>query len=150
MVLFIVVHTKINDMNKKRDDIELKDYPMALKIDKISLDINLYLDKTLDEGLEIHEVSFRDNGPMVISGHSGIGPNALFNDLFYLDIRDKIILVKDGYQYTYELFQITSFTKGSKIQINASFDYLYLVTCDLFNMQKQWIFSSKIAKIDKI
>ena len=119
-------------------------------IPKIALKISFSSHTTLDEGLEIHEVSQKENAPLVISGHTGIGANALFNDLFSLNVGDEIIIINGSKKYTYVIDYIKDFQKQSKLKIFNSNKYLYLVTCDKYNMKKQWIFSSKLAKIEEI
>ena len=130
-----------NTPNKKRE--------LILQIPKINLKVSTSTNVNLNDGLEIHLISHDNNNALVISGHSGIGANAYFNDLFKLRIGDNINVYQENLKYIYYLEQIIPFEKGSKLQINKEKIFLYLVTCDLYDMQKQWIFSSKLAKIEE-
>lgn len=121
-----------------------------LQIPKFNLEVHFNENTTLDVGLELHDVSKMQDMPIVISGHSGIGRNVYFNQIYLLAPSDVIILQKEKYRYFYEVEQNQEFKKGSKLAIKKSADYLYLVTCDLYDMQKQLIISSKLVKIEEI
>jgi len=133
---------------KYNNKVFISDY--ILKIDKINLEVKGNYENKLSDGLEVHEISKNLDSPMVISGHSGIGNNVYFNELHLLKQGDEIKLIKQQNVYTYKVENIIYFTKGNKLSINKTSDYLYLVTCDLYDMQKQLIISSKLAKIAKI
>ena len=111
------------------------------------IDLYLYFDDntTLNEGLELHEISKR-GGPFIISGHSGKGELALFNDLEYLSKETIINLYHDNYKKTFLLKDIIYYKKFSNVVIPNDDNYLYLITCDKYDMQKQLIISSKLAK----
>ena len=111
------------------------------------IDLYLYFDDntTLNEGLELHEIS-QKGGPFIISGHSGKGELALFNDLEYLSKETIINLYHDNYKKTFLLKDIIYYKKFSNVVIPNDDNYLYLITCDKYDMQKQLIISSKLAK----
>ena len=82
----------------------------------------------------------------VILGHSGYGTNAYFNNLIYLNLGDKIIF-KDKTILIYEIFCVDKIDKGSEIFINNDSKYLYLITCDINNLEtKQVIIGSKLVE----
>lgn len=137
IVIFILVSGLIINFDRRK--------MINLKIQSINLNLYADLDSSLDEGIKIHYTD-----PYVILGHSGIGSNAVFNKLFYLKVNDEIDLIIDRKKFTYKINKISSFSKGEKIKIKKDSRYLYLITCDLINMQKQWIFSSKLTKIAEI
>ena len=69
-----------NPLNIKENNYYSNGYHLI--IDSINMDIFFEENSTLNEGLELHEIS-KNNGPLIISGHSGTGSLALFNDLEY-------------------------------------------------------------------
>ena len=150
LILCSIFINNYKKLNTSADNSIFLEDNLTLLIEKINLMVVTDKDTTLDTGIEIHEISLKENAPLVISGHSGIGDNVYFNELFALRIDDEVIIIKNNLKYVYFIEKIVSFKKGSKLQINNSSDYLYLVTCDLLDMQKQWIFSAKLAKIAKI
>ena len=117
-----------------------------LIIDSINMNIYFDDDSTLDEGLELHEIS-KNNGPMIISGHSGTGNLALFNDLEYLEKGMIIKILHNDYQMEYEIIDLIYYEKYSKVIIPEDNNYLYLITCDKYDMQKQLIINAKLANI---
>ena len=119
---------------------------IRLIVDKIFLDILIGDSTTLETGLEIHRISKDANKPLVIMGHSGIGSNALFNNLDLLKEKDEIVIKKGYRKSTYQINSIIEFTKGSLLSLPSDKDYLFLVTCDKYNMQKQMIISAKLVK----
>lgn len=111
------------------------------------IDLNLYFDEhsTLDNGLELHNLSLSD-GPLIIMGHSGKGKLALFNDLEFLEKGIKIIITHNNYQKIYEIIDLLYYEKFSNVHIPNDNNYLYLITCDKYDMKKQLIINAKIAK----
>jgi len=130
------------------------EYPLKhssiIMIDKIDLLIRDFNKTSLENGLKLHEISKHQNNALVIMGHSGIGRNALFNDLDKLNVNDTIIILKKNSQRTYLIEEIYWHPKGTNLKINNSFERLYLITCDKLNMKKQLIISSKMVKNEEI
>ena len=110
------------------------------------MDIFFEENSTLNEGLELHEIS-KNNGPLIISGHSGTGSLALFNDLEYLEKGMIIKIIHENYQKEYKIIDVISYEKFSKVNIPDDNSYLYLITCDKYDMQKQLIIDAKLANI---
>ena len=87
----------------------------------------------------------KENSTVIILGHSGYNFNAYFNDLFDLRKGDFIYLKYLGKTYTYKLFEIEYINKNEFYKVQYNKNYLYLVTCDLYNFSKQIVIkSSKI------
>lgn len=114
-----------------------------LIIPKINLEEKISYDTSLDEGIMI---KYYDKS-LVLLGHSGLGYNLPFNNLDNLSLGDEINIKYNNRVVYYILENIKSFQKGSNITITNDKKYLFLITCDKFNKQKQLLFSSKIAKI---
>ena len=73
---------------------------------------------------------------------SSVMPN---NDLFDLKKGDFIYLKYLGKTYTYKVFEIEYINKNEFYKVQYNKNYLYLVTCDLYNFSKQIVIkSSKI------
>ena len=133
----------LNPLNIKDNNYN-SDYHLI--IESINMDIYFEENSTLNEGLELHEIS-KNNGPMIISGHSGTGSLALFNDLEYLKKGMIIKVIHENMQKEYEIIDVISYEKFSKVNIPDDNSYLYLITCDKYDMQKQLIIDAKLANI---
>lgn len=127
-------------------DVEINATQKYLYIPRISLVEQLSFDKTLDVGSQIHKISYDKNKPLVIMGHSGIGNNAIFNDLDKLSIGDSIYIYENEIKNLYEIDMIINHNKGEKFKVINNSKYIYLVTCDKENYQKQLIFRAKYQK----
>ena len=149
LLIFFSVRTQNIITLENNTFYQYKDYNKLLDIriiiDKIYLDILISENDKLDVGLEIHEISKKGNMPLVIMGHSGIGSNALFNALEYLKVNDEVKVYKDYKENIYKINKIDKFDKGSKLSLPKNKDYLYLITCDKYNMKKQLILSAKLV-----
>ena len=133
-----------NPLNIKENNYYSNGYHLI--IDSINMDIFFEENSTLNEGLELHEIS-KNNGPLIISGHSGTGSLALFNDLEYLEKGVIIKIIHENYQKEYKIIDVISYEKFSKVNIPDDNSYLYLITCDKYDMQKQLIIDAKLANI---
>ena len=102
---------------------------------------------TLDDGLEIHDVSFKSGMPLVISGHSGKGKSIYFNNLNSANIGSKISIEYKGEKMEYEVVEKDYIQKFSDLGIPEDDNYLYLVTCDQNDIEKQLIVVAKKTKI---
>ena len=149
LIFLIICYQKIIPIYKEYNyqiNLNQKDN-YILQINKIDLNVAFSLDTTLNVGLEIHNISKSLNNPLIISGHSGYGSNVYFNDLDKLTIYDEIIINhKQVIQY-YQVIDIKYVLKHQNITVSQNNDYLYLVTCDKFDSQKQLIIIAK--KIQK-
>lgn len=147
--MIIICLFLINNFNVY-NDIEQESRENFLVIPKIYLNEKIDLDITLDTGVEIHEISHNTKYPLVLMGHSGIGVNAVFNDLENLFVDDEIFIVTKDSIYKYSILEIYDHIKGNTLEIEPDNTYLYLVTCDKNNLQKQLIFKAKFRKSAKI
>lgn len=88
---------------------------------------------SLSYGLEIY---YQD--PVVILGHSGTGSLALFNDLEYLEVNDKIIYNNQKYQVTKKYLKF----KSKPLTLESD---LILVTCSKKYSDRQIVITAKIS-----
>ena len=114
-----------------------------LEINKIDLKVYFSLNTTLNTGLEVHNISKYDNNPLIISGHSGYGKNVYFNDLDKLNINDLIIINHNQDKKYYLINDIKYVLKHQNIIISNDNSYLYLITCDKYDKQKQLVIIAK-------
>ena len=103
---------------------------------------------TLKDNLELEKSSVmpnEKNSTVIILGHSGFNFNAYFNALFDIKNGDFIYLKYLGKTYNYKVFDIEYINKNEFYKVQYNKNYLYLVTCDLYNFSKQIVIkSSKI------
>ena len=88
---------------------------------------------SLSYGLEIY---YQD--PVVILGHSGSGSLALFNDLEYLEVNDKIIYNSQKYQVTKKYLKF----KSKPLTLESE---LILVTCSKKHSDRQIVITAKTS-----
>lgn len=93
-----------------------------------------FANNDLQNGAVVYE-----KNPLIIVGHSGWGPSAVFNDLLKLSLND-IISVNGVY---YVIFNISAFDKGTSLNLKKQKNCVYLITCDMQNFDKQWVFYAK-------
>lgn len=121
---------------------------ISLIIPSISFSKTFDNNSTLKNNLELEKSSVmpnKENSTVIILGHSGYNFNAFFNDLFDLKKGDFIYLKYLGKTYTYKVFEIEYINKNEFYKVQYNKNYLYLVTCDLYNFSKQIVIkSSKI------
>lgn len=121
---------------------------ISLIIPSISFSKTFDNNSTLKNNLELEKSSVmpnEENSTVIILGHSGYNFNAYFNDLFDLKKGDFIYLKYLGKTYTYKVFEIEYINKNEFYKVQYNQNYLYLVTCDLYNFSKQIVIkSSKI------
>ncbi len=145
----------INTVNSKTFIVQntlLDSYTLSEEISIIIPCINFSktFDKssTLKDNLELEKSSVMpsvENSTVIILGHSGYNFNAYFNDLFDLKKDDFIYLKYLGKTYTYKVFDIEYINKNEYYKVHYNKNYLYLVTCDLYDFSKQIVIkSSKI------
>lgn len=119
---------------------------LTLIIPKINFKKSFSSTSTLSDNIKLHEKSIMPNNEksvLFILGHSGYGANAYFNDLFDLNINDIIYLKYYGKIYKYEIVDFEYIEKGKKYSFNFDENNLYLITCDKFNLRKQYVINSR-------
>ena len=120
---------------------KLFNFDLLLFIPKIAFVKGFNVSDKLYDSLEINVSRAK-----IIFGHSGYGTNSYFNNLVKLRRGNKIYFI-DKKIYIYEVVFIKSFNKGSKITLDNNEKYLYLITCDINNLEtKQVIIGSKLVK----
>ncbi len=116
------------------------DKTVSLTIPKINFFHIINENENLKTGLKLE----RNLKSIVILGHSGIGKEALFNNLYLLDKNDYIMINKQGETLKYQIYDIKYIRKNVSTLINNQTNYLYLVTCDTINMQRQIVICAKL------
>lgn len=97
------------------------------------------------------ESSFPDvaNGNFIITGHSGSGWKAFFDELEHLVIGDKAHVDYNGKRYTYNIVNIYKETKDGNIAIYRNYDKttLTLITCTNDSDLTQTIYIAELESI---
>ena len=154
-IIITILLLLINTVNSKTFIVQntlLDSYTLSEEISIIIPCINFSktFDKssTLKDNLELEKSSVMpsvENSTVIILGHSGYNFNAYFNDLFDLKKDDFIYLKYLGKTYTYKVFDIEYINKNEYYKVHYNKNYLYWVTCDLYDFSKQIVIkSSKI------
>lgn len=121
----------------------LSEEEFIIEIRRIQLYEYVSLKSTLDKGFEVN--SFTNSNTLVISGHSGLDFYLPFNKLDKISVGDLIKIIKRDKTYEYIVEYISSFDKKSSLNIKKN-NYLYLITCDKYDLSKQLLISSKMQK----
>lgn len=88
----------------------------------------------------------KDGSNTVIGAHSGIGSNALFNDISKLEINDLITLIYDNYEYTYAVIDVKVINDtDSYILDDTGENLLTLITCKFGYVDKRIVVISKLT-----
>lgn len=118
-------------------------YKVMLDIEKIDLMEVISKESSINKGLRYSNLTGDISDPIIILGHSGLGDNALFNNLVLLEDGDIISLHYYEGTKLYEVTDKIKFNKFESINIKKNKEYLYLVTCDLKDYSKQWLIEAK-------
>ena len=115
-----------------------------LIIPKIQFKMNLYdLNSDLnniDGNIEILDDSNIENNLFFIAGHSGNGDKCFFNRIRELVIGDYVYIVNDNVVLIYKVVNSYFIVKDGYMESNGySRNFLYLVTCDIYNNNRQLI-----------
>ncbi len=91
-----------------------------------------------------------DKGNFIIAGHSGTGWNSFFNDLYKLQLGDKIYVSYNGKKYEYEIKNIYTQPKTGKLAIYRNYDKttLTLITCTNNDSTTQTVYISELTNIE--
>ncbi|MBQ1812425.1 MAG: sortase [Bacilli bacterium] len=88
----------------------------------------------------------KDGSNTVIGAHSGIGSNALFNNISKLEIGDLISLVYNNYEYTYAVIDVKVVNDSdSYILDDTGENLLTLITCKFGYVDKRIVVISKLT-----
>lgn len=132
------------DNDNFREEKNFDKSEMKLVIPKIDFDMNIYNINSelnnVDYNIEILGSSDFENNLFYIVGHSGNGNNCYFNDLKELQIKDNVYIFINNKVIVYEIINKYFIVKNGYMEIdNNKSGYIYLITCDIFNNDKQLV-----------
>lgn len=106
---------------------------------------------TVEKEVMVLETSNFSTGDVALAAHSGIGPNTYFNSLEKLDENKKIYIFYQENIYTYYLIEKKEVNKTGYVDLDIySFPTLKLITCNKNDNKKQFIYTAKLIKKEKI
>ena len=135
----IAIDVSSSIINKKNVVSKQEKPIIKLEISKINFEGNIYSKnsslKDIDKNIIIMTESDypdKENGIVVIGGHSGIGKYAYFKNLNKLDVHDIVTLYYNNNEYIYEVINYYLDDKNGSIIINNSNNKkkLFLYTCN--------------------
>ena len=130
-------------------------YLAVLKIDKINLERGIYSinskNNNVNKNIQLLKESNlpdKENGNVIIAGHSGNSYKAYFKNLVKLNNGDEAKLVYNGKTYIYSLSNSYEVEKTGKVEIsrNINKQTLTLITCK-HNTNKQIVFVFELKNI---
>ena len=88
----------------------------------------------------------KENGNVIIAGHSGTSSVAFFNKLYLLNIGDYAYIEYNGVTYTYEIVNMYYIERTGKAEIvrNKNASTLTLITCTKGNRKTQTVYISEL------
>ena len=100
-----------------------------------NVDRNIYVVKEAD-------YPDKENGNLIIAGHSGTAWNSFFNDLYKLQVGDEIKVIYNNQTYSYKIADIYEQEKTGTVKIYRNYNKttLTLVTCTNNSDTKQTIY----------
>lgn len=136
-----------NQTNNKK--VNKEPYLMVLEIPNINLKKGVYNKEsslnTLSKNVEILTESSlpdQENGNVILQAHNGRSKVAFFNNLYELNINDKVYIYYNGYKYTYSLNKVYDIIKDGTVEIQRDNDKntLTLITCLKGTYDRQQVF----------
>lgn len=130
------------------------DYIAVIKIPKIGLEKGLaskgsYYNNVNRNILILNESDMPDkeNGNVILAGHSGSGRTAFFKNLYKLEIDDEVSIFYGGSEYKYKVVNQYDIEKTGTANIvrNAEKSTLTLITCR-HNTNKQIIYICELVE----
>lgn len=140
---------------KVEENVYREPYLAVLKIDKINLERGIYSinskNNNVNKNIQLLKESNlpdKENGNVIIAGHSGNSYKAYFKNLVKLNNGDEARLVYNGKTYIYSLSNSYEVEKTGKIEIsrNINKQTLTLITCK-HNTNKQIVFVFELKNI---
>lgn len=140
---------------KAKENIDKEPYLAVLKIDKINLERGIYSinskNNNVNKNIQLLKESNlpdKENGNVIIAGHSGNSYKAYFKNLVKLNNGDEAEIVYNGKTYIYSLSKSYEVEKTGKIEIsrNINKQTLILITCKQ-NTNKQILFVFELKNI---
>lgn len=123
----------------------LSDKEFILEINSIDIKEYISLNDNLSNGFEVIKI----DTSLVISGHSGLDVHLPFNKLNNLLIGDIIKIIYKDKIIEYKIEMVEYFDKNTYVNLRKD-NYLYMITCDKYDLKKQLLISSKMQKVAKI
>ena len=140
---------------KVEENVYREPYLAVLKIDKINLERGIYSinskNNNVNKNIQLLKESNlpdKENGNVIIAGHSGNSYKAYFKNLVKLNNGDEARLVYNGKTYIYSLSNSYEVEKTGKVEIsrNINKQTLTLITCK-HNTNKQIVFVFELKNI---
>lgn len=140
---------------KVEENVYREPYLAVLKIDKINLERGIYSinskNNNVNKNIQLLKESNlpdKENGNVIIAGHSGNSYKAYFKNLVKLNNGDEAKLVYNGKTYIYSLSNYYEVEKTGKVEIsrNINKQTLTLITCK-HNTNKQIVFVFELKNI---
>lgn len=143
-----VVVQEVKKENKSEVSNSDKIFIGYLEINKINLHLgfvnknSVYNDVSKNiQLLDKSDYPDKENGTVIIAGHSGSGPLAYFKDLYKLELNDYANIYYDNTIYTYKLVDIYNVLKTGTVKIKKkSSDTLVLITCTYNDKTSQTVY----------
>lgn len=150
-----------NEIKQEKQEEEVEEnvyrepYLAVLKIDKINLERGIYSinskNNNVNKNIQLLKESNlpdKENGNVIIAGHSGNSYKAYFKNLVKLNNGDEAKLVYNGKTYIYSLSNSYEVEKTGKVEIsrNINKQTLTLITCK-HNTNKQIVFVFELKNI---
>lgn len=140
---------------KVEKNIYIEPYLAVLKIDKINLERGIYSinskNNNVNKNIQLLKESNlpdKENGNVIIAGHSGNSYKAYFKNLVKLNNGDEAKIVYNGKTYIYSLSNSYEVEKTGMVEIsrNINKQTLTLITCK-HNTNKQIVFVFELKNI---
>lgn len=137
------------------EKIEKEPYLAVLKIDKIKLEKGIYnissKNNNVNKNIQLlkeSDMPDKENGNVIIAGHSGNSYMAYFKNLVKLNNGDEAKIFYNGKTYIYNLKKSYEVDKTGKVALSKNKDRqtLTLITCK-HNTNKQIVFVFELEKI---
>lgn len=137
------------------EKIEKEPYLAVLKIDKIKLEKGIYnissKNNNVNKNIQLlkeSDMPDKENGNVIIAGHSGNSYMAYFKNLVKLNNGDEAKIFYNGKTYIYNLIKSYEVDKTGKVPLvkNKDRQTLTLITCK-HNTNKQIVFVFELEKI---
>ena len=92
----------------------------------------------------------KENGNLIIAGHSGTGWNSFFNDLYKLNENDTAYVTYKGKKYTYVIQSIYTQPKIGKLAIYRDYSKttLTLITCTNNDDTTQTVYIAELSSVE--
>ena len=92
----------------------------------------------------------KENGNLIIAGHSGTGWNSFFNDLYKLNENDVAYVTYKGKKYIYKIVNIYKQPKIGKLAIYRDYSKttLTLITCTNNDSTTQTVYIAELSEIE--